>query len=73
LLVELTTSWQYRPAQHFDERASGDPIAVTFTMKDGQKVRRSFRPDSADWFEVRPYSAAQVYSRGPTRECRLRD
>ena len=44
----------YRPAQHFDERVNGEPIAVTFTMKDGQQVRKTFRPDTADWFEVTP-------------------
>lgn len=42
----------YRPAEHFDERAQGDPIEVTFTMKDGRQVCRAFRPDTADWFEV---------------------
>lgn len=44
----------YRPAKHFDERANGDPLAVTFTLKDGQRVRKTFGPDTADWFEVTP-------------------
>jgi hypothetical protein len=42
------------PAEKFDQRAATPPEEVTFTLGDGQQVRRSFRPDTADWFEASP-------------------
>ena len=44
----------YLPAQKFNERFEKPPVEVTFTLKDGQKVTRPFRPDTADWFAATP-------------------
>jgi hypothetical protein len=44
----------YLPAQKFSQRAEGTPLHVTFTLKDGQKVTKDFRRDTADWFEASP-------------------
>ncbi len=44
----------YLPAASFRERFDAEPLEVTFSLQDGQKVRRSFRPDTADWFAVTP-------------------
>jgi len=42
----------YLPAKKFAERAATEPVEVTFTLKDGRKVSKKFRPDTADWFEA---------------------
>jgi hypothetical protein len=42
----------YMPAKKFGEGKETTPIDVTFTLKDGQTVRKAFRPDIADWFSV---------------------
>ena len=44
----------YLPADKFGERAESGPTKVTFTLNDGQEVRKEFRPDSADWFSAEP-------------------
>ena len=44
----------YLPAQKFNDRIEKPPVEVTFTLKDGQKVTRPFRPDTADWFQATP-------------------
>jgi len=44
----------YLPARKFSERFDSIPVQATFALKDGQTVRREFRPDTADWFEVTP-------------------
>jgi hypothetical protein len=44
----------YLPARKFADRSTQAAAAVTFTLKDGQHVRRPFRPDTADWFAVTP-------------------
>lgn len=44
----------YLPAGKFSDRSGGKPVTVTFTLKDGQKLRGQFRPDTADWFEAAP-------------------
>jgi len=40
----------YLPAKRFSDRFEGEPVEVTFTLKDGQRIRRTLRPDTADWF-----------------------
>lgn len=42
----------YLPAKKFSERAEAPAVDVVFTFKDGRQVTKSFRPDTADWFEV---------------------
>lgn len=42
----------YLPAEKFAERTDGEPVEVTFSLRNGRKVQRSFRPDTADWFAV---------------------
>jgi len=44
----------YLPAKKFAERAATEPVEVIFTLKDGRKVSKKFRPDTADWFEATP-------------------
>ena len=44
----------YLPAEKFADREAVGPIAVTFTLQDGQQVQKKFRPDTADWFEATP-------------------
>ena len=44
----------YLPAEKFAERAEGKPVEVSFALADGQTVRRTFRPDAADWFAAEP-------------------
>ena len=44
----------YLPARKFSERFQADPVKVTFTFEHGQEARRTFRPDTADWFAVTP-------------------
>ena len=44
----------YLPAKNFNERADVQPTEVEFTLKDGQQVTKSLRPDTADWFMVTP-------------------
>lgn len=54
---EASGKWHvfaYLPARKFAERSDAAPVQVTFTLKDGQAVSRSFRPDTADWFEASP-------------------
>lgn len=44
----------YLPAEKFSDRTEKPPVQVTFTLQDGQQVRRTFRPDTADWFSAAP-------------------
>ncbi|HYE98891.1 MAG TPA: hypothetical protein VEJ18_08270 [Planctomycetota bacterium] len=46
------TVFAYRPAERVTEAADGAAVDVTFHLKDGREVKRSFRPDGADWFAV---------------------
>ena len=42
----------YLPAKKFSERAEAPAVDVVFTFKNGRQVTKSFRPDTADWFEL---------------------
>ena len=42
----------YRPAERFSDRLNGSPKEVTFRFRDGRLVRKSFLPDTAEWFVV---------------------
>lgn len=44
----------YLPANRFKERFTKAPVTATFTLKNGQRITRSFSPDTADWFVVEP-------------------
>jgi len=42
----------YRPAKQFQDRLDGQPVEVTFSVANGKQVRRSLRPDRADWLKI---------------------
>jgi hypothetical protein len=42
----------YLPAKTFSARFETPPTDVTFTLKDGRTITKTFRPDTADWFAV---------------------
>lgn len=43
----------YLPADKFNDRTEIPPVEVQFTLHDGQIVKRTFRPDTADWLEIK--------------------
>jgi len=47
-----TYVFAYLPAKRFADREAGKPVEVTFALSGGRTVRRTFRPDTADWFSL---------------------
>jgi hypothetical protein len=44
----------YLPAAKFADRENWPAVKAAFTLRDGQTVEKSFKPDTAEWFAVTP-------------------